>query len=101
MDLDIIQWNSRSLMSNKGSMERLLQKHEIDIAIISETWIKPSQNPPKFAGYNLLTENRSDGKGGCAIILKNALSYSVLNINYTQKILYKYVQLKLKQIRNN
>lgn len=39
-----MQWNARSVVSNKGSLVKYLYDHDIDVALISETWLKPSRH---------------------------------------------------------
>lgn len=75
----ILQWNSRSASSNKDDLIRLLHLHAISIAAVSETWFKPSQLF-KVSGYQCLRDDRIDGKGGAALLIKNSLPFSPVSI---------------------
>ena len=45
---------------------------------MSETWFKPS-NYVKFQNYNLVREDRRDGKSGVAILLKKQINYRIIS----------------------
>lgn len=77
--LNILQWNARSAVSNKISLELLLEKNNINVALISETWFK-SDTYYNFYRFNTLRSDRPDGKGGVAILVKNNLRYKELNL---------------------
>lgn len=76
--LNILQWNARSAVANKPSLEKILFDKNIHIAIISETWFKPDKFI-NFPGYNILREDREDGRAGVAIFIKSNIFYSVNN----------------------
>ena len=78
MSINILQWNSRSIRSNKGDLEQLLHKNQIHIALISETWLKVGSTF-SLSGYNVCRMDRDDGYGGVAILIKNDVSYKQLN----------------------
>lgn len=73
-NLNILQWNARSAVANKKSLEKVLFEHNIQIALISETWFKPGKFI-NFSGYNIIREDREDGKAGVAIFLKANIFY--------------------------
>lgn len=70
----ILQWNSRSLFSNKSELIQLLNVHDISVAAISETWLKPSYLF-KIPGYHCLRHDRLDGKGGTALIIHDSIPF--------------------------
>lgn len=70
----ILQWNSRSLFANKIELVQLLDEHNISVAAISETWLKPSYQF-KIPGYHCLRHDRPDGKGGTALIIHNSIPF--------------------------
>lgn len=72
--LNILQWNARSAVANKSSLEKALYEQNIHIALISETWFKPGKFV-NFPGYNVIREDREDGKAGVAIFLKTDIYY--------------------------
>lgn len=59
-------------------MEKTLHDENIQIALISETWFKPGKYVA-FKGYNIIRQDRDDGRSGVAIFVKN-------NIHYTEII---------------
>lgn len=79
--LNILQWNARSAIANKSSLEKILFEKNIHIAIISETWFKPGKFV-NFPGYNIIREDREDGRAGVALFIKNNIFYSVNNTYY-------------------
>nr|CAH7764301.1 unnamed protein product [Callosobruchus chinensis] len=50
-----------------------MEKEDIDIAPLSETWFKPSVYV-NFNGFNTHRQDRADVKGGVAILLKNCIN---------------------------
>ncbi|XP_050498825.1 probable RNA-directed DNA polymerase from transposon BS isoform X1 [Diabrotica virgifera virgifera] len=79
-NLKISQWNSRSAISNKGSLMHYLNNKSIDILLISETWFKKDISY-HFKNYNLVRKDRNDGFGGVAILIHNSITFSELNLN--------------------
>lgn len=75
----IIQWNCRSINSNRGNLELLLKNFDINIAAISETWLKPSLDF-KMKGFHVIRSDRIDGKGGCLLLIDNKLDYINLQV---------------------
>lgn len=68
--LNILQWNARSAVANKTTLEKFLFDQNVHIALISETWFKPGVFV-NFPGYNIIRDDRTDGKTGVAIFFKN------------------------------
>lgn len=68
--LNMLQWNARSAVANKPSLEKTLFEQNIHVAIICETWFQPGKFE-NFPGYNIIREDRNDGKAGAAIFLKS------------------------------
>ncbi|CAH1985069.1 unnamed protein product [Acanthoscelides obtectus] len=85
--LKIIQWNARSAVANKHSVDQFLFNNNIDIALISETWFKPGFNVI-FKGYSIIRSDRHDGKTGVAIFVRNTLKFKEITCrprpNYVQ-----------------
>lgn len=67
--LKLLQINIRSLHTNKHLLEIFLFQLDIDIVILSETWLK--NNVFYISGYQTFNQNRPDGYGGVAILVKN------------------------------
>lgn len=72
--LKIVQWNTQSIDSKRENLDMLLKEHEIDIAILSETWLKPGRQY-SFKNYHIHRDDRDDGYGGVAILVSKKLSH--------------------------
>lgn len=70
----ILQININSLNNsiNKTELELILNKEDIQIACIQETWLLPKQELI-IKDYNIYRKDREDGYGGVAIACKNNL----------------------------
>jgi len=80
MDLKVLQWNSQSLHSNKIDFLKLLEKYQIDVALISETFLKKDTYFSVW-GYNVLRCDRHERRGGVAIIVRSNISFTPIKIN--------------------
>lgn len=98
--LSIIQWNSRSTIANKNNLEYLLHEHSIDIALISETWFKP-QHYVNFPIYNVVRQDRIDGKGGVAVLIKNCLHYQEYSLPDIEGISSTFITFNTQNYRLN
>lgn len=79
-DIKILQWNCRSILSNKGSFELYICENNIDICLLSETWLNKHHNF-KISGYNIFRNDRIDRKGGgVAIVLKKTIAFKSIII---------------------
>lgn len=58
-NLTILQNNINSIrpVANRSLLTKLLNHHNIDIAILSEIWLKP-QEDVKFSGYKFLKKKQ-------------------------------------------
>lgn len=74
----IMQWNARSAIANKNSLEYFLYSYNIDIAIISETWFKLDKYI-NFPGFNIVRKDREDGWGGVAILIRNKYTFNQIS----------------------
>lgn len=72
VDIKLLQWNARSVLANKGSLENYLYKNEIHIASLSETWLKPGQNVT-FKDYQVIREDNVNGYRGVALLVKKGI----------------------------
>ena len=73
-NLKILQLNVRSLIPKKDIIEHYLEIHQIDVAILSETWLK-SDSVIKFRNYEIISRNRNDGYGDVAILTRNDIKH--------------------------
>nr|CAH7716653.1 unnamed protein product [Callosobruchus chinensis] len=79
-NINIMQWNARSAVSNKNSLMKSLFDLDIDIALLSETWFNPDRNY-KFNGYKVVRQDRQDGTTGVAIVIKNNIRFQEINLH--------------------
>lgn len=80
-DFVISQWNCRSAVANKENLENLLSTYKINIALLSETWFKTNKYI-NFSGYNIIRQDRPDGKGGVAILTKANITFQEVKLPY-------------------
>lgn len=80
-NLTILQNNINSLRPavNRSLLTNLLQQHKIDIAILSEIWIK-SDESFNFTGYKFVKKCRDKGYGGVGLLISNEIAYSVISL---------------------
>lgn len=80
MDSKIIQWNCRSIIPKKTDLIYLINKYNPTVIALSETWLKPGYlfNIP---GYSCLREDRFDGCGGVAILIKNSVHFCQIHLS--------------------
>ncbi|XP_025418813.1 uncharacterized protein LOC112689354 [Sipha flava] len=78
-NINILQWNVRSLPARLPSLLHLLTLTKCSIAILSETWLSPTRkfNIPQF---NLVRSNCPDGYGGVAIATHVSLKFRKVDI---------------------
>lgn len=67
----ILQWNARSIVNKKSDLIYLINKFDPYVIALSETWLK-AEISFKFQGYISFREDRSDGKGGVALLIKQS-----------------------------
>lgn len=90
--INILQWNTRSITSNRESLESFLENENIHIACISETWLKDTTNF-RLSKYSIICENREDGKGGVAILIRNNLVWRPFEINIEKDVNFQFVAI--------
>lgn len=79
-----IQWNCRSVNSKKSDLIHIINKYHPTIVCLQETWLKP-ESIFKIQGYSCIREDRSDGYGGVAILVKHPFPFSHVNISSHDK----------------
>lgn len=94
--LQILQCNCRSLSANRESLEYLLTINNISIAILSETWLKPSSRF-HLRNFRVYHADRLDGYGGAAILIHNRLPSSPLSSTLPTNVLNS-IQLATAQV---
>lgn len=80
-NLHFLQNNINSIRpaSNRSLLTHLLQKHEIDIAFLSEIWLKPNEDY-NFPGFKFPKQTRDNGYGGVGFLIKNEIDFQILKI---------------------
>lgn len=84
MMMRILQINTTSVRNKKPQLTRFLVEEKIDIACLSETFLKPADKF-EIMNYNVIRKDRQSPTrgGGVAIVLKNNLSFKILPIQLT------------------
>lgn len=80
MTISILQVNICSISSSRNYLEAYLKINNIDVAILSETWLKRNRTF-RISGYSIVRADREDGYGGSCILIKNKLYFSELKIS--------------------
>jgi hypothetical protein len=83
-NINILQWNVRSLPARLPSLQFLLADQKCSIAILSETWLIPSRsiNIPHF---RIFSSDRPVGYGGSAVVMHNSLQAKLISIDTVTK----------------
>lgn len=74
-----IQWNCRSVVPKKSDVIYLINKHNTSLLALSETWLKPG-SIFKIHGFSCLRDDRSDGYGGVALLIRNTISFIPISL---------------------
>lgn len=77
--LQILQWNCQSVSAKKNEIIYLLNIYNPFLVALSETWLRPRATL-KLSGYKSIREDRSDGYGGVAIMIKKGYPYSIVDV---------------------
>jgi ribonuclease HI len=77
--VSILQWNSRSAVSNRSEIIQLIKTYDVQIAAISETWFPPLSHF-EIPGFTCLRDDRWDGKGGAAMFIQRGIPFAQINI---------------------
>lgn len=79
--LKVLNWNCRSIRNKVEEFFHFLENHEIDIAVITETWLQLN-NSMYHDNYSIVRADRDSPDatrgGGVAILVRNGISYSKL-----------------------
>lgn len=75
MDLQILQWNCRSIRRNKHDISYLINQYKPAIFAVSETWLAP-HSLFRIAGFSCLRDDRADGRAGCALLINRNIPFS-------------------------
>lgn len=98
--LNIVQWNARSISSNKYSFVQFLVQYNIDIALVVETWLKPGIDF-SIQGYSCIRKDRIDGHGGVLILINEDIVYESCDYQFNYNIEIIGIKIKHSNIYYN
>lgn len=82
--LHVINWNGRSVFNKKLEFFDFLERHNVDVGIVTETWLqnKHSFVHPNFScvRFDRITSDAERG-GGVLIAVRKGLKFTELNIS--------------------
>lgn len=84
--LNIVSWNCQSIINKICETSDFLLKHDIDIALFTETWLTPNKNIhiPNYTTYRF--DRISGQHGGVAISIKSNITHTLLKSSNTTVI---------------
>lgn len=91
--LNIVQWNAQSINSNRQDFNYFLHMHNIHVALLCETWLKPHMRF-KMKGYNIVRLDSGNAHNGVAILIHNSLQFSKINTFCDDSIQNVAIRLK-------
>ncbi len=92
--IKIIYWNANGISNKIYEFYNLLILHNIDLACVNETFLKPGKNLPNHPNYATYRMDRLDRpRGGVMIVIKKRLNHSLLPSLNTKLIECVGVQL--------
>ena len=94
MPLNILQWNIRSLPSNKPALISLINSVNPSIIALQETWTSPNLkvNIPNFNNISNFSRQQAKG-GGVAIYAHNNLPATPLNVESNLEVCASRIML--------
>jgi Reverse transcriptase (RNA-dependent DNA polymerase)/Endonuclease-reverse transcriptase len=84
--LKVVTWNAQSIRDKKLEFFDFLVTEEVDVALVSETWLQPNIHftHADFMAYRL--DREDDYHGGVAIFIRRTLKHELLPAFNTQVI---------------
>lgn len=86
---NIFQWNCRSILTKFSELQILLERNNIHVACLCETWLKDDLNI-SIRNYNIMYENRNRQGGSVAILIREHIQFKRLNLNYLENLCRTY-----------
>ena len=78
--LNVLNWNARSIKDNEDELFNFLRVHNVHIAVITETFLKPGHKVKRDPNYFIYRNDRLDGAGGgVAIIVHRRIKHQILS----------------------
>jgi len=97
MTIKVLQYNIQSLTANNNKqLLELFLVNNIDIAILSETWVS-NNSMCSLANYNFVCKPRNDGYGGVGIYLKKHIHFRQINCDTRLEV----IGIRTINLRNN
>lgn len=93
--LMIVQHNIESLKPKMALFKQFLNDYNVDICILNETWLKPTDSI-NIGGYKIYRQDSNNGYGGVAILCKNYINCTKVDVNSTDKIQTLAINVKTK-----
>jgi hypothetical protein len=100
--------NARSVVNKTELIKDIIVENNIDIAIITETWLSASHGnfhsvltdlcPPN---HKILSKARNKRGGGLAVIYRNTLDITIMDIKSTNVTSYEHLTLSIRDISSN
>lgn len=92
--LNIAQWNAQSLLCNQHIFTHFLYEKSIHIAIVSETWLKPSQSL-NIKNYNIERNDCGNTHNGVAIVIHKNIPYEKITTQFDNSLQNIVVSIKI------
>lgn len=98
LPLKIIQWNVGSIRTKKDYLIFLSNEYNPDVLFINETWLK-AEHSFHLRGYKVIREDRDDGYGGIASLIKSDTSFRrvVVNNSYLPNK-FQYIAIQVSNV---
>lgn len=96
--INIMQLNIKSINSSKNQLEHFISINNIDIAILSEIWLKPNSNF-SIKNFKLVSSCRTNGYGGVAFLIKNDINFNSTSLN--QLLPIEALQITTTNLKDN
>ena len=77
--ITIATWNAQGIKNKKHELENFLNDHEVDIMLLTETFLKYNINFFVNGYYCYRKDRENQSKGGIGILIKRQLVHSVIS----------------------
>lgn len=75
-ELKLAFWNADGILRQKIEIQEFTKRHNLDLLLVNETFLKPCHRDPKIANYTLYRSDRLTGPGGgTAIYVRQSLEH--------------------------
>ena len=80
-NLEILQWNARSILRNLGEFQKTVDEVKPKVICLTETWLKPNIGF-SLRDYDVFRKDRENfDEGGVAILVRRELIYIEISLN--------------------